>query len=515
MKRFTEDEFDDDFYGDDDELRDLEIPVLTPGRLRERAKKRNEQKQNSKGPDSGRYYKNNRDDYEDYPEDTYYGEEDYPDEDSDAEDPYRESGYYEEEGYAGDAPGPQYDDPGADREQTGQESADRNPRGQKRSNRSVEDRAARVRQARGNTERRRKKKRRRRSPVTPALVAVVLILFTVGCATAMKIVEKFSYSNERESLTSLFPDDPDRALVIMNGEITEDTVLLKDSELYFTLEQAHELSGNTRLYMDSTGSLLYTTPTEIITSAPGDTSDSSGASGSDGKAISFVDEGGAVYISAAYLKNYCRFSYTLYEDPYRVSIITEDTTVSKSRVHKDSHIRTYADRKSPILADVARSETVRFLEEEEKWSKVMTDSGVTGYIETKELSAPTDEIITPDSDYTEPEYSSIHMSGTVNMSWLLVYQQSGESLLTEYTANTKALNVISPTWMSVSGGTGDIVSYGTKAFVDKAHDMGLQVWPMLDDFTSGTGDAPMVLSSLNYRTALVNNIMAHLNETGS
>nr|MCR5303857.1 hypothetical protein [Lachnospiraceae bacterium] len=47
------------------------------------------------------------------------------------------------------------------------------------------------------------------------------------------------------------------------------------------------------------------------------------------------------------------------------------------------------------------------------------------------------------------------------------------------------------------------------------HDMGLQVWPMLDDFTSGTGDAPMVLSSLNYRTALVNNIMAHLNETGS
>lgn len=471
MRRFTEDEFDDEFLNDGDDLRDLEIPVIDPRKVRDRLQKRSQTRKSrmeetppAVEPD---YYGD---------EDGSYGYEDYPDDEN-----YEYQ--YEEE----------------PREY-------REPEHRKRRTRGSSKRSGRSRKKRG---------KKRHSSAIPALIAFLLILLIVAGAVGMRVAEKLRYSDERVSITTQFPDHPDEASVIINGEVTERTVRIEDSALYFTLKQAHELAGNTRLYKDASGLLLYTTPTEIISAASGDTADSSGKTGG-GAAVTFTEEDGETYVSAEYLKNFCHYSYTLYSNPYRVSILTEDVTYPMSRVHKDSHIRVYGDRKSPILCDVSKNDMVRVLEtDDSEWTKVGTDDGVTGYIEDRDISEPSDETVSPDSDYEEPEYPSIHMSGTVNMGWLVVFGQSGESILDEFTANAKSLNVISPTWLWVDGGDGKVTSQGTASFVEKAHKKGMQVWPALDDFNSGTADTPSIMRSMEKRKALIDNVIAILNETGA
>ena len=59
------------------------------------------------------------------------------------------------------------------------------------------------------------------------------------------------------------------------------------------------------------------------------------------------------------------------------------------------------------------------------------------------------------------------------------------SALSTLMANTQGVNVVAPTWFALSDNEGDYVSYGSQSYVNQAHDMGLQVWAVLDNFNQG------------------------------
>ena len=44
------------------------------------------------------------------------------------------------------------------------------------------------------------------------------------------------------------------------------------------------------------------------------------------------------------------------------------------------------------------------------------------------------------------------------------------------------MNVISPTWFFLSDDEGGFVSIGSSAYVQEAHDRGLEVWALVDNF---------------------------------
>ena len=82
-----------------------------------------------------------------------------------------------------------------------------------------------------------------------------------------------------------------------------------------------------------------------------------------------------------------------------------------------------------------------------------------------------------------------------------------ESLLTSVTG----VNVIAPTWFSLNDEEGNFRSYGEADYVSRAHDYGLQVWGVLDDFnynneTGADLSVYNVLSSTTKRQYLAQNI---------
>lgn len=49
-------------------------------------------------------------------------------------------------------------------------------------------------------------------------------------------------------------------------------------------------------------------------------------------------------------------------------------------------------------------------------------------------------------------------------------------------AGTRGMNVIAPTWFSLSDNEGNFQSFASSSYVERAHGMGLQVWGVLDNF---------------------------------
>ena len=68
------------------------------------------------------------------------------------------------------------------------------------------------------------------------------------------------------------------------------------------------------------------------------------------------------------------------------------------------------------------------------------------------------------------------------------------------------VNVISPTWFSISDNAGNISNYAVESYVTKAHAKGLEVWGLVDNFNKNV-DTYKVLSNSSSRIALENNLI--------
>ena len=136
------------------------------------------------------------------------------------------------------------------------------------------------------------------------------------------------------------------------------------------------------------------------------------------------------------------------------------------------------------MKDLTQGDTVYILQEMTDWSEVESTDGIIGYVENKFLENRQNVTISVPQDYTGPEFTSAKLDEKVNMGWNNVISTDGNTSFDEVTQNTKALNVISPTWYPVSDDEGHIDSYATQDYVDKAHAMGLRVWPVVDNFNN-------------------------------
>ena len=349
----------------------------------------------------------------------------------------------------------------------------------------------------------------------PALTAIVLIVLIAGIAFGSQILEKYSYSDERADLNEYFNIyNEEEVPILLQDELMEEKALLVDGVYYFDLSTVHQYL-NTRFYWDEGENLLiFTTPTQVITAVVGTTGYSVDGTAQDaGYMISFtrevtVEDGQAnvLYVAADYVKQYTNFSYETFTEPNRMQVYTEWNERKVAEVKKDTAVRYRGGVKSPILKDVPAGEKLIILEEMETWSEVKTLDGFIGYVENKRLSDITTETPAPVTDYAEPEYTSLTRDHKISLGWHVIGGVGGNDTLAEAVAKTKGLNVISPTWFKLSDNEGNFTSFATQNYVTQAHNMGLEVWGLVDDFSYEV-DIYSILSSTTKRNYLVQGLV--------
>lgn len=354
--------------------------------------------------------------------------------------------------------------------------------------------------------------------IIPVIVAVVLIILIGAAGFGAKLLEKYSYSKERADLTEYFGIAGENDVpIILQDEQIEEHAKIFDGICYFDMATVHKYF-NDRFYEDkSENSLLYTTPDMVYANVIG----TGTVTGYDADFVESSEsydytisryEGDALYIAADFVKKYANFSYELFTEPNHMQIYTEWDRRQTAPVTKDTQVRYQGGIKSDILTDVSAGDQVIILEEMETWTKVKTQDSVIGYVENKRLGEKTEEEPVPVTDYVEPEYQANTRDYKINLGWHVIGGVGGNDTLEETVARTKGLNVISPTWFTLTGNEGEFSSFATTSYVDRAHEMGLEVWALVGNVDSVDVDLYTVLSKTSNRRRLILQLLAAVRE---
>jgi spore germination protein YaaH len=272
------------------------------------------------------------------------------------------------------------------------------------------------------------------------------------------------------------------------------------------------------------GVLLLTTADEVVRAADGERfytrhAEVAPADGVAPEVIQtdmpvFFVERGRGYISLDYAKQFCNFSYELFEDPYRIQIYAADGAYEGMTAQRKTSLRKSAGIKSEIVSDITKGETVYVLNRVGDWSKVRTEDALIGYVENRRFSEESFETkINIPQDYAPPVYTSLTKENRLCIGWHLVTVADANAYMNDVIEGAWPLDVISPTWYSVADGSGSVTSLAWRSYVDEAHARGLEVWPLVSDFAEGL-DRQTLLMSTASRNAFVSYMIGQAGELG-
>lgn len=372
-----------------------------------------------------------------------------------------------------------------------------------------DDRRKREEQAQARR-RPRKKKRRRNQQMIPVLIAVLLIILVGGFLAGKFLWEKYSPSKERADGMEYFNlTDSQEMAVIVDTELLEDKGRFQDGRVYLNVETVYQYLDS-RYYWDATeNTYLYALPTELVSVEVGSSEYSVSKAKQSEDYVILRADGSDAYVALDFLKKYTNFTYEYWEEPNHVHIVTDFGTKDVVTAQKTSQVRYKPGIKSPILTDVEKGTTMYVLEEPEEieeWTRVLTKDGYIGYVRDKQTSViGQEEIAKP--EFNAPEYTSILRDHKINLSWHQVTNEDANNQLLTRIADAKGLNTISPTWFSIKDTDGNISSIASQSYVNYAHQQGLEVWGLVDNFTDGVSTYE-TLSRTSSRQRLVNQLAA-------
>lgn len=352
-----------------------------------------------------------------------------------------------------------------------------------------------------------KRKRKKKQNWIPVLVAVALIIVIGGGALGSIFLSKYSYSEEQMNLEEYYNiTKTDEVAIVLQNEHIETKAKLSQGVYYLDFDSVQNLL-NDRFYHDvAEGLLLYTTPTEIIRTAVGSDVYTVGEETVNAGYVTSFYEGEVLYVALDYVRNYTNFFYETFTSPNRMQLTTEWPETTTAVVKKDTQIRYRGGVKSDILREVEKGENVTVLEEMDNWTKVKTSDAFIGYVPNKVLKDEATAIPDVPVNYVEPEYTSLTRDYKINLGWHQVMSEAANDTLESAVMANSNLNVISPTWFSLKSTDGDIRSIATQSYVDKAHNMGMEVWALIDNFDKDVSTF-QTLSRTTSRTNLIRNLM--------
>ena len=316
-------------------------------------------------------------------------------------------------------------------------------------------------------------------------------------------------------LTDYYQVEDSEVLIILQDRIYEKKGMLLDGKVYLDYETVIQ-EFNHRFYWDYNENVLtYTTPNEILQVEGGKNQYSVTKSMIKTKTDSeyqivkvFADQ---VYIAIDFVEKYSDMNYKYHINPNRVIINYKWGDYLFTEVTKKTQLRQDANIKSPILTDLPIGTSLMYVAMEEApkkgFSKVMTQEGVIGYVRNKHIKESFYKTLT--SDFIEPRYTTQTRSEKINIIFHQVFNEDAADNLEALIKPTKGLDVVVPTWFSVNDVSGTISSIASEEYVQKAKDLGLEVWGLIDDFNPEI-DMFEVLSYTSRRETLSNALIEAL-----
>lgn len=352
-------------------------------------------------------------------------------------------------------------------------------------------------------------KEQQKKKAAPVLVVLILIVLVGASGVGSFLINRYKPGTEYMAGNEYFNlTDENSVALIQNGELLEEQAVLIGGEPYAAYTYVESRLNSFFYWDEETKGILLTTSGGVQTLLPGD---AAVAKTPGGQPAVQQESDGKVYISLDVVKEYTDLDYAYYSDPNRVVIRNEWDGVEQATVQSDTaQVRQKGGIKSLILADVQKGDTLLYLENLDNWCKVMTADGYTGYIQTEDISEPEAiEARTAKKD----SYERITRDHKINLVWHQSTSTESNDAMAEMTAEMTGVNVISPTWFSVTDGTGTISSLASADYVKLTHDAGREVWGLIDNFNEAF-DETTDLAYASVRSRIIEQLLAEAASCG-
>lgn len=352
-------------------------------------------------------------------------------------------------------------------------------------------------------------KEQQKKKAAPVLVVLILIVLVGAAGVVSFLINRYKPGTEYMAGNEYFNlTDENSVALIQNGELLEEQAVLIGGEPYAAYTYVESQLNSCFYWDEETKGILLTTSGGVQTLLPGDAAITKTPGGQP--AVQ-QESDGTVYISLDVVKEYTDLDYAYYSDPNRVVIRNEWDGVEQATVQSDTaQVRQKGGIKSLILADVQKGDTLLYLENLDNWCKVMTADGYTGYIQTEDISEPEAiEARTAKKD----SYERITRDHKINLVWHQSTSTESNDAMAEMTAEMTGVNVISPTWFSVTDETGTISSLASADYVKLAHEAGREVWGLIDNFNEAF-DETTDLAYASVRSRIIEQLLAEAASCG-
>lgn len=317
----------------------------------------------------------------------------------------------------------------------------------------------------------------------PFLITILLML-VLGAAFCKLYYDHYMYTNERADLDEYYGvQDEDDFPIIYENLVSEMHARRFGDACYLDLETVRSLLNDRFYYGREDGTLIYCLPEERITARIGEKSWESDVNGTTEEAYApAVLDNDTLYVALDYVRKFTNFYYAAYTGPNRIVLRTEWGTVPVTTVKGDTNMRTLGGVKAPIIAAVGEGTEVLVLDPLDDWTRIETADGFYGYVENKYLAETTEKTLEPVTDVPEREPQYRRVEGRASIAWNVVSFKESNDSIEGMLVGTKGINVLAPTWLTIDSEEGAMNCKAVSKYVKMAHDRGMQVWAVLDNF---------------------------------
>lgn len=361
------------------------------------------------------------------------------------------------------------------------------------------------------------------------LITILIVLILIAAAGmgyyTFEYAKKMQPNDEVISKSELFNVSGDQVAIMYNHSLQDPVGYYQDGQIYLPLTWTRE-NLNPRFYWDSSvEKLFYVLPTEIRTT------DLTGRSAQGQPEL--LRKNNDLYLSLSLVTAYSDIAATAFTNDEAKRVFIEDTWTSfeTASLTDDLMLRTGRSIKQRGITPLDKGARVRILRDyeldpdpnapsgdaddseadDEPWCRVRTEEGFTGYVPKKKLSSY--DAVQPKSSFAAPEYTHISLGEPVVLGWHQVSNMESNQSLSALIKNAAPLNVISPTWFSLTDNSGNMDNFISDEYIAAAHEQGLQVWALIDNFNENVNSTEL-LSNATARSNVISQLIASVTEHG-
>lgn len=335
----------------------------------------------------------------------------------------------------------------------------------------------------------------------------------VVIVAAMFVIVRYTPTKEKMSGYKYFDIDKntDKVLVMIDGESYPDTGINIDGRLYLPQEFIAD-NINVGFYYDKESDATLYSDTSYIYAFKKNQNDYSDDTGKiytmDYSVIRDVD--GECFIAWDYVAERTDCEYQYAPEPDRLNVTLKSEAKQCVTAGKKAAVRYRGGIKSPVLEYVSKGDRLEYVDDIDEWIKVTTVSGYTGYVKKSEVS-DTFEYVREQK--AVEEHNFLLKNEKITLAWFQVSGTAGNSSIDNNMSTISGVNVIAPTWYSVTDASGNMSSYASADFVSKMHQRGIDVWALVSDFDTNV-DFAQLYSSKAARTNMVNKLVGEAKSYG-